>query len=303
MQAVHFGLVLGVLALIGVAYGIGDSYVMRRLFDVRGTTEGDAFDYMEKNELYTRAQFDALHKEEITITSADGLRLHAFYIEPYPESKKVVIVMHGYAALFIHNLPQAEMFIEQGCNVLLVSQRAQGRSEGRYVTFGYREKDDLDQWVEWAAHRKGNGVTIGLFGQSMGGATVLEYASMNRRAQFIIADCPYSDMTDLMRRQFAKRHLPPGIAVSFVNFVMQRRLGFRMSDVSPIRSVRGAAVPILWIHGGEDHLIPASMSQAMYDVKQGKKRIWIVPGAKHADMYALQPEEYREVVREFLAGI
>jgi hypothetical protein len=52
-------------------------------------------------------------------------------------------------------------------------------------------------------------------------------------------------------------------------------------------------VPILMIHGEKDSYIPVSQTQMLYGLASPPKYMWIVPGARHNQSVALQPQEYR----------
>ena len=113
-----------------------------------------------------------------------------------------MLLAHGYTGSRAVSTQFIDLFTEEGYNVLLIDQRRHGRSEGRYTTYGYYEKHDVQAWVRWLIRQYGQDVAIGLHGQSLGGGTVLEYLSIAEpQVKLVIADCPYSDLTDLMRHQ------------------------------------------------------------------------------------------------------
>ncbi|MDD4169344.1 MAG: alpha/beta fold hydrolase [Desulfotomaculaceae bacterium] len=62
----------------------------------------------------------------------------------------------------------------------------------QYTTFGYREKYDLIDWVNYI-EQQAPGQKIGIWGASYGGATsglALAYEDMDERIDFLILDCP-----------------------------------------------------------------------------------------------------------------
>ena len=66
-----------------------------------------------------------------------------------------------------------------GHNLLLIDERAHGRSEGRTITFGIQERWDVESWARFAVERFGADVQIILYGVSMGAATVLMAAGLD----------------------------------------------------------------------------------------------------------------------------
>lgn len=88
--------------------------------------------------------------------SADGkYKLDANYI-PYKNSSKTVIVLPGYtdtkedAGIF------DALFYELGYNTLTPEPRAQGESEGKYIGYGWPDKDDTKKWVSYLLRKKGS---------------------------------------------------------------------------------------------------------------------------------------------------
>ena len=114
-----------------------------------------------------------MYKQKWIMKSADdNLTLDANYI-PANNSKKTVIVLHG----FMNNKDTmgayAAMFHKLGYNVLLPDARGHGQSEGNYIGYGWREKVDVKKWAEKVIKRNGNKSQIAIFGVSMGGATTM----------------------------------------------------------------------------------------------------------------------------------
>lgn len=260
------------------------------------------FTVLESLGLYSRDRYEALVKKEIILSSVDGLKLSGAAIELYPDSKRWMIIVHGYTGSRAFSTQFIDMFTDEGYNVLLIDQRRHGRSEGRYTTYGFYEKYDVQTWVNWLVEQHGKDTEIGLHGQSLGGGTVLEYLSIAvPQVKLVIADCPYSDLTDLMKHQITKLNKVP--AVPFFRWVhnrIRKKAGFSFEQVSPIRSVRESHLPVMFIHGTNDTYVPTHMSQEMYDVKPGPKKLVLIQGAIHANAYHIDPQKYRQEIRSFL---
>ena len=73
--------------------------------------------------------------EDLYITSADGLKLHATYF-PCEGSKKVAVCFHGYTSEGLNDYSTLAIFYrENQYNLLLVDERSHGKSEGTYIGF------------------------------------------------------------------------------------------------------------------------------------------------------------------------
>ena len=111
--------------------------------------------------------------ETLTITSYDGLKLSGIFV-PRPDARGTLLLFHGYrSSAMIDFSVSAPFYWAQGFNLLLADERSHGASEGRYITFGVRERRDVKSWVTAMTERLGPEEPLYLGGLSMGAATVL----------------------------------------------------------------------------------------------------------------------------------
>lgn len=260
------------------------------------------FTVLEDLGLYSRERYEALVKKEVVISSVDGLKLSGAAIEMHPGSKKWMIIVHGYTGSRAVSTQFIDLFTDEGYNVLLIDQRRHGKSEGHYTTYGYYEKFDIQTWVHWLREQHGDDIEIGLHGQSLGGGTVLEYLTMaDPQVKLVIADCPYSDLSELMKHQLTNLNKVPSVPfLKWVNNRIRKKAGFSFEQVSPIRAVRESILPVMFIHGTQDSYVPTHMSVDMYEVKPGPKKLLLIEGSIHANAYHVGNEQYRQEVRAFL---
>ncbi|MBI2651860.1 alpha/beta fold hydrolase, partial [Candidatus Woesearchaeota archaeon] len=120
-----------------------------------------------------------LKYEEVSFKSADGIKLNGWLI-PNNKTKATIIVMHGYPADKANLLGIAE-FLVKDFNVFLFDFRSFGKSEGKYTTVGYLEKNDLLGAINYLEKEK-NITKIGLYGFSLGGAVALMANNENVKA-------------------------------------------------------------------------------------------------------------------------
>jgi uncharacterized protein len=253
---------------------------------------------------FTAQEFDAWPCEEHRIRSPFGYDLHAQYY-PIVGSQKTVVIVHGITWSLFGSVKYMPIFRKRGFNVLIFDNRFHGLSGGRNCTFGFYEKHDLKAVVNWAVARLGTGGIVGTHGESLGAATVLQHAGIDARLSFVIADCPYSDLTPLFAyRLKMDYHLPSIPLLNVASMVCDLLTGMKFSDVRPIEVVRNVKTPILFCHGQQDDYIPPSMSVDMHTAKRnGISRLYLAPNAKHAEAYWHNQAEYDQKVGEFLAEI
>ncbi len=111
-------------------------------------------------------------KIEVELTSFDDTTLKGLYFPS--RNGAAIIVQHGYGGHSGSVLHIAKIFYQQGFGVLTMDLRAHGRSGGELVTFGRDEAKDMQYAFDYLVSRKEvNADKIGLYGWSLGGATVL----------------------------------------------------------------------------------------------------------------------------------
>ena len=89
----------------------------------------------------------AIPCEMVSMTSRSGMRLCGRYYH-VDDNAPLAICFHGYRSTAIRDFcGGAILAMEQGHNVLLVDQRAHGKSSGHTITFGIRERLDCVDWI------------------------------------------------------------------------------------------------------------------------------------------------------------
>lgn len=269
-----------------------------------GEKEASGFDSFAEAVETGKQWFWAQEKERITMKSYDGLRLAAYYLPAKEESGKVLILMHGYRNDGFGDFAGLVRFYhEQGYNLLVPHQRSHGESEGEYICFGVKERYDLKQWAEYIARRFQGDCRIFLSGISMGGATVLMAAGLELPGQVkgIIADCAYTSPWDIFASVLQSDfHLPKTPVLQVADWICRRKAGFAFKECSTIDCMRTNRIPVLFIHGGADTFVPASMSYRNYAECAAEKELYIVKNAAHATSSLAAPEGYRRKVMEFM---
>ncbi len=253
------------------------------------------------------ALVDAMEREayeEARILARDGVPLHGRYYA-FCEGAPTHILLHGYRGSYQDMCGCFKIAKELGHNVLVVSQRAHGKSGGRVITFGARERHDCVDWARFIAEKSPDSPIV-LWGISMGAATVLMASALAlpREVAGVIADCPYTS-ADAIIRAVCRRNLrlPPPLAMPLVRLSAWLYGGFRLSDGDALTAVRQARVPVLLIHGGVDALVPCAMSRELAAACGSRSTLVTVPAADHGIAYMTSPAAYTCAVTVFLRGI
>lgn len=243
--------------------------------------------------------------EYVNITSHDGLTLSARYYH-VKDGAPLDIGFHGYrSSPMVDFSGGAELCFALGHNVLLVDQRAHGKSQGRTICFGLKERYDLLSWVEYAMERFGKNVSILLQGVSMGGATVLMASNMDlpENVKGIIADCPYANAMDIILHVGKEMPIPSWLMKPFVILGAKIFGGFDVTETDAVEAVKDTKVPILIIHGDGDTFVPCSMSATVKEANPEMVSYHTISGAEHGISYLVDTPKYHKLVKDFLAKI
>ncbi|WP_019154393.1 alpha/beta hydrolase [Robertmurraya massiliosenegalensis] len=245
--------------------------------------------------------FEQLPKREILIPSHFGYHLKALVVEPH-RTNKYVIFCHGVTENKFNSIKYMNLFLERGFNGIIYDHRRHGESGGKTTSYGYYEKFDLKTIVDWLRLDRGPDLLLGIHGESMGAATMLLYAGMiEDAADFYIADCPFSDFQQqLAYRLKAELRLPAKLLLPVADLFIKMRQRYSLKDVSPIAVIDNIEKPILFIHSKKDDFILPTMTKALYEQKQGPKKLFIAEKGVHAQSLNENKEDYAKVVDEFL---
>ena len=240
-------------------------------------------------------------EQEFTLESWRGNKLHCVFIDQ--NSDKTIVFVHGITWTLWGDIKYAKQFYDRGYNIMMYDHPCHGKSTGKFVSMGYFESYELKDVINWVRDKKGKDHKIGIHGESMGAATVLQYGALDPDLSFIIADCPFSDLKKQLKFRLKEDFKFPTFPIlNLVEFYIATKYGFDFKEASPIKNADKIKAPLLLIHGLKDDYIPYQMSEELHN-KVANSKLFLMPNAAHAKSYTENPKKYREIVSEFLDNI
>lgn len=239
--------------------------------------------------------------EEARVLSHDGLKLAGKYYHR-KDGAPLVIFLHGYRCCAARDGNGIFLYSKKmNYNILMVDQRVHGKSEGKTITFGIKERYDCLEWINWALQRFGENQKILIAGLSMGAATVLMTADMNLPEQVkgIMADCPYSSPKAIIRKVIKEMKYPVDITYWLAKTVAKWIGKFDLEETSAVEAVKRCKLPILIIHGDDDRFVPCSMSKECQLANTEYVELVIIEGAGHGLSNCVDAKKYEEAVMAF----
>jgi fermentation-respiration switch protein FrsA (DUF1100 family) len=235
----------------------------------------------------------------VTIRSFDRVKLEGYLYEIKNPTATIVLV-HGYSSNGVQDFCSVFDYYQSfGFNILIVNQRAHGKSGGHFCTFGIKESKDIIAWSNYLNSRFPN-IPLRYSGISLGSSTLL-YASdkLPSNAISIIADAGFTSPYDIIKhvsRSYV--HIPPFLFIGILRLEAFLFLHIRLKQ-SAITSVSQTKIPIFFLHGRADNFVPFWMGEHLFDAASSLKTAAFVEGAAHGCSYLKDPKGVIEGITKF----
>ncbi len=275
----------------------------RKPNDIR-TRELDPHSQMQrlKEAILEGQSFFREHRGESLTIQVNGIELAARRF-PQELPKGRIFLFHGYRSIAENDFGAVmNFYYDLGYELVLVDQRACGKSGGLWIGFGVLERHDCKAWIEYLNQEFGVLPTF-LSGVSMGCATVLMATGLNLPSNVygIIADCGFTSpkeiITYVMKR---KIHLPIQFLMPALSLFSKIFAGYYFGEYSTIDAMKTNRIPIVFIHGKNDHFVPSEMTIRNYEACIAEKKLLLVDGAGHGTSFLQDKETIEKEIRIFL---
>lgn len=229
------------------------------------------------------------------IQNSEGSKLHAVEIKNYDTSHSYIILCHPMTAEAKDMAVYAYHFYDLGFNVMLPDARGCGESEYENIDMGWSSRYDVLLWIDEII-KTDKDAKIFLFGVGMGGSTVLMASSLDLPANVkgIISDSAYKNVHELFKENIKNIY---GVGsfpiVNMASLYVKLTQGWSFKEADALEQVKNAKVPVLFIHGGDDNIVPVSHSNDLYEACSAKgSDHLLISGASHAKAVDTNEEKY-----------
>ena len=166
-----------------------------------------------------------------------------------------------------------------------------------------KERYDCRDWVGYLADRFGQDMPIYLDGISMG-ATVVMLASaldLPGNVRGVIADCGFTSPKEIMGYMIKYRmHLPTKILMPLAGLLCRFMAGFDWEACSTLDAMKEGRLPVLFLHGRADDIVPCYMTEQNYAACTSEKDVMYVDEAGHGLCYLMKTEECQAKLAAFV---
>lgn len=240
--------------------------------------------------------------EEVSILSLDGVQLYG-KLYHMKKDAPLIIFFHGYHGVAAWDgYGFFRLCKKNGINILMVDERAHGKSEGSAITFGIKERYDCKLWIEYIVERFGENTDIFLAGVSMGATSVMMASELGlpENVRAIIADCGYSEPAAIIMETVRAMKLPVKPIYQLIKLGAHLFGHFDLEAATALQAVKKLNIPILFIHGKQDSVVPAAMGEELYEGCKSKKQRVLIERADHANSALTDYETYEKAVLQFI---
>lgn len=222
--------------------------------------------------------------EEVFFKTQDNITLNGWFVSAKEGNVSYTILFcHGNAGNISHRIEKLKFFSDLGYSVFIFDYRGYGKSEGRPSEKGmYLDcKGGYDYLI---SSRKISAEQIIGYGESLGGAAIVDLASGNKLRALII-DSTFTSAKDMVKVIYP--FMPPWIFSS------------RFNSLDKIKFIN---VPKLIIHSINDEIVPFKLGKKLFDSASSPKEFLEIRGEHNSCFYESE-DILREKISDFLNGL
>ncbi len=250
-----------------------------------------------REEYFAPSEKVGLHCEDISFESLDKTSLHGWWFAAQGDrpAKGTVIQFHGNAENMTSHFLSTVWVVKEGYNFFTFDYRGYGASKGSPYPAGVHQ--DALAAMEFVRKRVSNqDHSVILYGQSLGGAIALRALEDVTNRNFIRAAVIESSFLSY------KSMGMEALSRFWLTWPIQWMSFLLVTDAySPKKQFSNlAGIPILYIHGEKDPIVPISQGKMLFDAAPEPKCFWSIDSDVHGHLMSVEKGKYRKDLIHFL---
>jgi uncharacterized protein len=224
----------------------------------------------------------------IPVRKANGNieKIHGWWIPSEKKGAKTLLYLHGNSANVSKEAERASLFHKLGLSIFLIDYRGFGESTGDFPSEAQVYEDAEAAWQYLIQKQKTRPEEIFIYGHSLGGAIAIELALHHPEIPGLIVESAFTKAIELAVENWWTHYIP-------LDLLFNQRF-------DSMRKVESLKMPILFIHGTADAMIPHPMSQQLFATATSPKKLLLIPQGDHDHNYKIGGSRYLEAFRAFL---
>jgi len=244
--------------------------------------------------------------ESFWLATRDGEELGAWFLDATRAEAPTVLLLHSKDRSRTSRVPNARVFEQAGCAVLLITLRAHGDSTGERIDVGFSAQLDVAAAVDWIEKRR-PAARIVVCGSSLGAAAgAFAAGELGERVDGYVFECMYSDLTEASRNR-TRVFLPPVLDdVAYYGLRLWALVLLpNWAEIAPVRAIEKipSDVPVLFLAGARDRRTTPDETRAMFERIRDHARFELLDDAGHDQLIDRQPQVYARAVLDFVGQV
>ncbi len=219
--------------------------------------------------------------ESVEIVTADDQTLHGWFV-PAIAAKGTILFFQGNAGNISYRLDYLSMFNRLGYNVFIFDYRGYGQSSGTPSELGTYQ-DAMDAWRYLTEVKGFAPSSIGLFGESLGGAVATWLAAQENPGALMLAST-FTSVPDLAEEIY------PFLPIRLIARFNYNTLKLLQSSVT---------CPVLIAHSPQDEIVPFEHGQNLYQAVPQKKQFLALQGG-HNEGFVFLRQDWVSMLQQFM---
>jgi len=203
----------------------------------------------------------------VRVPDARLQHLHGWWIPSPLPGAKTVLYFHGNEGNVSVCVDEVTPLRELQYSVFLVDYRGYGESDGGFPSEASVYQDADAAWKYLVNDRGIQPAELYIYGHSLGGAVAIELARHYPDAAGLIVESSFTSIYHMSQLDYRYRVLP-------VNLLLNQRF-------ESIHKVPELKLPVLFIHGTADDIVPYAMGEELFAAASEPKHLVSIEGGKH----------------------
>lgn len=234
------------------------------------------------------------HPVEKWLQTEDGLSIKVWY---YPtRNGAAILALGGMSGSLGDNLPPIDFLLADGYGVLQIDSRSCANPRAS-VTLGGDEVYDAIAGLDFLKSLQ-EVEEVGVYGFSMGGATVIRTAAQHPEIRAVVAEGNYANLGELLTNTNPSSSWPNRFFTTSIASIYELITGIDPWTISPIDALPEISPRPVFLIFGEGE-IQGGRAQDQFATAGDHKTLWIVPQGGHGSNHIVAREEYEERVLSF----
>ena len=212
--------------------------------------------------------------------------LRGWWIPSPRANAKTVLYLHGNDGNVSTSMAGIAPLQALGYSILLVDYRGYGRSDDEFPSEAGVYEDAQAAWNYLAHERRLNSADVFIYGHSLGAAIAVELALRHPDAAGLVVESGFTSIEDMAALENRYALVPIG---PFLNQ--------RFDSIDKVPALR---LPVLYLHGTADEIVPYAMGERLYKASGGIKRFVAIESAHHEDNAVVGGARFRAAIESFV---